>query len=366
MKEKIKFFLKNETVLVISLILALISCFLVHPDREYLNYIDYRSICILFCLMTTVAGFTESGVFKAGAEFLIGKTKNTCELVFVLVMLCFFSSMLITNDVSLITFVPFALTVLKLSDNEKFIIPAAVFQTVAANLGSMLLPVGNPQNIYLYEKSGETFFEFVKIIFPYSLISFIMIIIGIFIVTKGKGENVRYSACSMTVINKRNAIFYAVLFLICLLTVLRIIPYYFSTLIVLISVLVKSRKMLLKIDYSLLLTFVGFFVFVGNISRIETLKKFLSEIISGKEMIISVISSEIISNVPTALMLSGFTKNYRELIIGTNIGGLGTLIASMASLITFKFIKKDKLKYFAYFTLVNVIFLLPLILFYYL
>lgn len=361
-------FVKKETVLSIALILAVISSLIILPDAEYLDYIDFRTLGILFSLMAVMAGLQKIGVFGRIAGKLLEKVKSIRALVLILVLLCFFFSMVITNDVALITFVPFTFTVLKMTGAEqvkKLAVPVVVMQTIAANLGSMLTPIGNPQNLYLYGQSGMGLGEFVWMMLPYSVLSLVLLIIWCFF---QKGGTVSVGAMtgkdSVSAHTKELAV-YLLLFVCCLLTVARVVPCGITIILVIAAVLRVDRQVLARVDYALLMTFVGFFVFIGNMGRIPAFSSFLESMIAGHEVMTAVISSQVISNVPAALLLSGFTDNYPALIVGTNLGGLGTLIASMASLISFKYMgqedKERKGAYMIYFTAANLILLIILL-----
>lgn len=357
---KITEFLKKEAVLTVSAILAVISIFFVPPSADYISYIDLKTIALLFCLMAVMAGLREIGVFSALANSLLARTKNFRTVSLILILLCFFTSMLITNDVALITFVPFAVEVVKKSDKTQFAVPIIVLQTIAANLGSMLTPVGNPQNLYLYSMSQMNLWEFIMLVLPYTAISFVLLLASNFAV---KSSTINYNAEKIRFSVKLTTL-YILLFFVCMLTVANVLPYWISLLVVTVTVLIANRKLLLKVDYSLLLTFIFFFIFIGNMSNVDAFKNMVSYLLDGREILVSVISSQVISNVPAAVLLSGFTDNIKALIIGTNIGGLGTLIASMASLISYKIfaaeIPTQKKKYFIQFTLWNVAFLIIL------
>lgn len=363
--KKIMTVFKQETVLCIACILAVISAFIVPPDAQYLSYIDFRTLGILFCLMAVMAGLQRIGVFEMLAQRMLLKVRNMRQLVPILTMLCFISSMVMTNDVALITFVPFTFIVLGLvgeSEKERHMIPIVVMQTVAANLGSMLTPIGNPQNLYLYGKAGISLSDFLLLMLPYTAASAIFLLLfGIFY-TRNANTTLTVKFSQPTVIqSKRNLIVYLILFVLSLLTVAHKIHYLLALMIVLLAVLIFDRRTLAKVDYSLLVTFIGFFVFIGNMGRIPAFRTFLENMIAGNEAVTAIASSQIISNVPAALLLSGFTEEYEALIIGTNLGGLGTLIASMASLISFKYIAREnaacKGRYLLYFTVVNLVFL---------
>ncbi len=366
--QKIQSFFKTETVLCISGAAALLTMFFVPPSKDYLSYLDLRVLSLLFCLMAVIAGFNETGVFLSISEKLLKRVKNTRALSFVLIMLCFFTSMLITNDVALITFVPFGIMILSITGQTKYFIRVIVLQTIAANLGSMLTPVGNPQNLFLYSKYDISFQEFLKITYPYTLVSFVLLCIVIFLIKK-EPLSFELPVKEKTDRKKSYSTFiYSILFVVCLLCVLRLIDDWITLLIVLLTILIFNYKLLKKVDYSLLLTFVFFFLFVGNIGNITVVKEYLAELIGNKELPVSIAASQIISNVPAAVLLSAFTDNYKTLIIGTDIGGLGTLIASLASLISYKFYCKTEASrpgtFLKTFTIYNIIFLIGLCLFY--
>jgi Na+/H+ antiporter NhaD/arsenite permease-like protein len=364
MKNKIKRLL-SDPVLVIAWILALLSVFIVRPDAEYAGYIDFRSLGILWGLMIIIQGLRENSIFEKIGDFLLARVKKSWQLAAVLVFLCFVSSMLITNDVALITFVPFALMTLSSCQREDLMIPVIVLQTVAANLGSMLTPIGNPQNLYLYGLTGMGIGEFVLCMLPYSLIAIVLLAVAL-VFLPGKTKTLENRKKDYNVVRQfgstKQIVVYSLLFVLALLSVLRIVPWFVMVGIVLIVVAIMDGKILLRADYILLLTFVGFFVFTGNMGRMEPVKNALTGLMTGREFITAVITSQFISNVPATLMLSGFTENYRELLAGVNVGGLGTLIASMASLISFKAFSNDykdrRGKYLITFTVINVVFLL--------
>ncbi len=358
----------HDPVLCIAWILAIASTFFIHPDKQYIEYIDFRSLGILWGLMIVIQGYRENSLFEKTGEILLKKVNNGFQLGIVLVFMCFFGSMLITNDVALITFVPFAIMTLNGCGRTDLMIPVIVLQTVAANLGSMLTPVGNPQNLYMYSLTGMGIGEFLATMFPYTLLTAILLLISICFLP-GKKEKLVNTKENQHVIKSFGTplqlTIYTILFVIALLSVLRVIPYQIMVLIILVTVAILDGKILLRADYMLLITFIGFFIFTGNIGRIPAIKDFLSEIVYQKEFFISIIASQFISNVPATLMLSDFAADYKELMIGVNVGGLGTLIASMASLISFKLFSNDfkekRLKYLLTFTAVNLLFLVILI-----
>ncbi len=356
---KIKEFIKNEIVLIISFILAVASAFFVTPNLKYIDYIDFRTLGLLFCLMAVMAGFNRLGVFKFVAENMLSKIKSINGLSLILGLLCFFSSMFITNDVALITFVPFTATALKLSSRMDKLIWIVTIETVAANLGSMLTPIGNPQNLYLFSAFHMGLGDFISTILPYALLSLLLILSSSMLTGKGKIE-VKNDEISYK-FSKAHIVVYSILFIIALLTVFRIIPYIITVIITVAVILIFDRKVILKVDYSLLFTFIFLFIFIGNLGEIKPISDFLKNIVNGNEVLVGVLSSQIFSNVPATILLSKFTENARALLIGVNLGGLGTLIASMASLISFKFVAKEKIatgKYILIFTIVNIVFLI--------
>lgn len=367
-------FIKKEIVLCIAIILAVLSMLFIRPDSRYLSYIDFRTLAILFCLMTIVAGFKELGFFDLLAEKLLLAARGLRATVAVLVFLCFFLSMLITNDVALITFVPFTITVLNKMGEEirqKWMFQVVVMQTIAANLGSMFTPIGNPQNLYLFGLTDFTALEFLKLMLPYTGMSFFLLLGWIFLSTYGKSgsgisiETERNQVAVPGEKHKEKTIAYSLLLILSLLTVGRILPYWIVFACVLLYTLCRNGALLRKVDYSLLGTFTALFIFIGNLGRIPAFHQFLMNVITGREIITAVIASQVMSNVPAAILLSGFTENIRGLIVGTNLGGLGTLIASMASLISFKYVAeeegRDKGTYIRLFTVANVVFLLILL-----
>ncbi|OUN73105.1 citrate transporter [Faecalibacterium sp. An58] len=367
-------FIKQEAVLSVAAVLALLSAFFVPPDGAYLGYIDFRTLAILFSLMTVMAGLRQQGIFDRMGRALLALTGSTLQLVLVLVGLCFFGSMFITNDVSLLTFVPFTFVVLNslgAEAREKLILPVVCMQTIAANLGSMLTPIGNPQNLYLYGRSGMGMGAFVALMLPYTLASLALLAGWAVWLCRGgspvrKGTGGPFLAPQQSVAADGRIIWMdAALFVVCLLAVVRVLPYPVAFGAVLAATLLADRATLGRVDYSLLLTFVAFFIFIGNLGRVEAFSDWLRQIIAGREVLVAVLASQVTSNVPAALLLSGFTQDVQALIIGTNLGGLGTLIASMASLISYRQIAREepagKGRYFALFTLSNLLFLAVLL-----
>lgn len=364
-------FIKSEAVLSIAFAAALLSCFFVKPGPEYMDYIDFRTLALLFCLMIVVAGFKKSGLFDRVARRLCDGAKTVRGLCLGLVLLCFFSSMLITNDVALITFVPFAVLVLKLAGlRGDLLIKVVILQTAAANLGSMLTPVGNPQNLYIYSSFNLSFADFIAITLPLWAVSLALCAVLTLLLCREERAEPR-AAGSLGIRNSEGAldsnntaeaaaldlapeeervddalgpqfsfkaqvVFYGLLFCVCLAVVLRILSWPVMLLIVFASVYGRDRQLLKEADYMLLLTFICFFIFSGNLARIPAVSAFLSSAMAGRTFGVSAMASQVISNVPAAVLLSGFTEDAKALLLGVNAGGLGTPVASLASLISYK------------------------------
>ncbi len=357
---------KNETVFCVSFLLAVLSAFLVHPDAAYLAYPDYRTLALLFCLMILVAGLQSLGIFMMLGHFLLKKVHSIRGLSMVMVLLCFFSSMVITNDVTLITFVPFTILIFRMGGQVQRVLKLIVLETIAANLGSMATPIGNPQNLYLYSVSGLTTAEFAWATLPYAALSLLLLAAAIFtereeplleVVMK---ERIEGSISGLL----RSTLPFLGLLALCLLVVFRILPYQPVLICVMAVILLLKRNLYLSVDYFLLLTFLCFFIFIGNMKRIPEINTLLVSVVQGRELLTGILTSQIISNVPAAILLSGFSNDFSALLTGVNLGGLGTLIASLASLISFKFFSREypdrKGTFLKEFTIWNLAFLIVL------
>lgn len=396
---------RKDPVLVVAIVLAIISCAAVPPDAAYAEYVDLRTIGMLFSLMTIMAGLSRLGVFRIACRHLLSAVRGPRRLALALTLLAFFSSMFITNDVALVTFVPFALLALRTLDSPRHACFTVVMMTIAANLGSMLTPIGNPQNLYLYSASHMALTDFLLLMLPYAAAALVLLVGAIAFfgripehakekaarsvdagnpaissedgsadspATCGEADN----AASATDANETpqlasdaddlapsplRVLPWAALFVLALLSVAHILPYQAIVAVTIVVALVADRRALLHVDYALLFTFIAFFVFVGNVGRIEMVSTALAQLIDGHELAVAVIASQVLSNVPAAILLSGFTSNFAALIVGTNLGGLGTLIASMASLISYKqvalVLPREKGRYFMLFTVWNIAFL---------
>lgn len=359
MLKKIAYLFKSDVVMFVSMCLAIVSCIIVPPSAQYLQYIDFHTLILLFCLMLIVEGLREQGFFQAVGNWIFTRIKTTKGLVFSLVFLCFFSSMLITNDVTLITFIPFGILILEMAGLTPKLCLTVTLMTIAANLGSMFTPIGNPQNLYLFSISHLDLPGFFMLMLPFTAVS--AVLLGVFILFGYRQSALEIHIGGSERLDKRSVCFYGVLFVLCVLAVAGVVPAYLLLPAVVLCVFCKKKTLFKKIDYSLLLTFSFFFIFVGNINQMENLRAWISGIVQHHERMVSVGISQVISNVPAAMLLSGYTENINELIIGTNLGGLGTLIASMASLISYKHVANRypefKKKYLLLFTLCNLVFL---------
>ena len=444
-------FIKKEPILTVATVLAIISCFFVTPGREYLSYINWRTLILLFCLMAVVAGFAKAGVFRYISRKLSQRMKDTRRLSVGFMVLCFLLSMFVTNDVALVTVVPLTLLTM-MGCSEKAKIQTLVQETIAANLGSMLTPFGNPQNLYLTSYYGIGMGEFLRLMLPYTGVALVILLLQTLISPKeGLGGRAREAgtpeggASEAGVLEGRvkeagipergaseagipegrakgavtpggaseagiqeerakgaeapegknreaaslyesgenltgkdemyeealrekllrskgrlvSILLYGILFIVSMFSVARILDYRILFGIILITILVYDRSVLCNVNYTLLLTFVSFFVLIGNLGAMTQIQAALTQMIEERELLTAILSSQIISNVPAAVLLSGFTDQGKALIVGTDLGGLGTLIASMASIITFQLYSLEsgakKGKYLLTFTLWNVI-----------
>lgn len=340
--KKIKKIFCSQTVLAVSIICAVISAFIVPPSSEYLSYINFSTLILLFCLMSAVAGFNDTGIFVKISSFLVSKCHTSRLLMFILMNICFFSSMLITNDVSLITFVPVTIALFKSAgiNRKNNLIFAVIIETASANLGSMMTPIGNPQNIFICSYYGLSPSDFFKTMLPYGVLSYIILSLMTLLINNEKIKSSEET--ERKPVPKFQALIYSAVFIICILTVSGFINKYICLIICSVLIALSDYKIFSKVDYALLATFVCFFIFSGNIGNIEGIQNFISSVINGNEIISSALTSQIISNVPSAVLLSGFTDNAEKLLIGVNIGGLGTPVASLASLISYKYYSKSE------------------------
>lgn len=359
---KIALFIKKNIVMVIALIAAVITSFIVPPDHKYLSYFDFKTLTCLFCVLAIVCALKNIRFFYLLARKIVNQFKNVRLSILALVYITFIGSMLIANDMALLTFLPLGYLVLTTTGKEKYMAFTFIMQNIAANLGGMLTPFGNPQNLYLYTKFNIPNQEFLGIMAPPFIVSITLVTACCLFV---KPEPLQIPDEQIKLPKWRTGL-YLLLFCLAIAIVFRSIPYYIGLIIPVILLFVDADA-LKKVDYPLLLTFVFFFIFAGNMARMDAVRSFFSMLLNKDTLIFSTFSCQFISNVPSAILLSQFTENYRELLIGVNIGGVGTLIASLASLITFREYTKHNPqkagKYIGLYSAFNFSFLLLLLLF---
>lgn len=354
-------FVKKNIVMTVALVAAIVTSLFVLPDREYIGYFDFKTLSCLFCVLAVVCAFKNINFFYILAKNIVKVFKSTRYAILALIYITFIGSMLIANDMALITFLPLGYFVLSTTDNRKHMAFTFIMQNIAANLGGMLTPFGNPQNLYLYTKFNIPNGEFIRIMLLPFVISVLLITICCFFI-ENKPLKIEDEP---TKLPRTKTIVYSLLFSLAIAIVFRGIPYWTGLVIIPAVLMFMDRKALKMVDYPLLLTFVFFFIFSGNLSRMEPVRKLFSFLLSKSTLIFSTLSCQVISNVPSAILLSQFTGNYRDLLIGVNIGGVGTLIASLASLITFREYSlhnpgKSK-QYIIMFTALNFMFLIILL-----
>lgn len=357
-------FAKENVVLLVAIAAASVTAVIVPPDEKYIGYFDFKTLSCLFCVLAVICALRNIRFFYTIAKAIVRKFKTARATILALVYITFIGSMLIANDMALLTFLPLGYFILHTTKRGKYLAFAFIMQNIAANLGGMLTPFGNPQNLYLYSKYQIPDAEFISIMLPPFLVAVILITVCCLIFVKNEPLEIEERAASLPI---ARVIIYLALFAVAILMVFRFMPYYIGLIIIPLALIFLDKEALLQVDYGLLFTFVFFFIFAGNMGRIDGVREFFSNLLSINTLIFSAMSCQIISNVPSAILLSQFTDNYRELLLGVNIGGAGTLIASLASLITFKeYTKQDPkhtLNYVLKFTAFNFAFLLILILF---
>ena len=354
-------FAKKNTVMLIALLAALITMIFVPVDKQYLEYFDYKTLTCLFCTLAIVCALKNIHFFYMLAHKVVQLFKNARMSVLALTYITFIGSMLIANDMALLTFLPLGFIVLTSTGKEKYMAFTFIMQNIAANLGGMLTPFGNPQNLYLYTKFNIPTGEFMSIMALPFIVAILLITLCCIIFVKNEPLTVKDEKIELS---PAKTVIYLILFALSIVIVFRVIPYFIGLIVIPAALLIMDRKALRMVDYPLLLTFVFFFIFSGNMARIDAVRNIFSMLLEKSTLLVSVISCQFISNVPSAILLSQFTENYRELLLGVNIGGTGTLIASLASLITFReYVKHNPKKtgyYVALFSAFNFAFLIIL------
>ncbi len=356
--DKVISFVKRNTVLCIAALAALTTSLIVPPDTEYLGYFDFKTLTCLFCTLAVICALRDISFFYTVAQKIVRKVKNARICILTLIFITFIGSMLIANDMALLTFLPLGYFVLTTTKKEKYMAFTFIMQNIAANLGGMLTPFGNPQNLFLYSKFNIPTDEFIKIMFLPFIISIALITLCCCVFVKPEALEVDGNPPKL---DKNRTVLYLILFAFSIIIVFRVIPYWIGLIIITAVLFFADRHALQQVDYPLLFTFVCFFIFAGNMGRIEVIQEFFAGLLEKNTLIVSVLSCQFISNVPSAILLSQFTENYQDLLIGVNIGGAGTLIASLASLITFREFTKNNprqtVKYVEMFTALNFAFL---------
>ena len=359
--KKILYFFANQFVLSFAILAMLITCIFVPVDREYLGYFNWQTLATLFCTLAVVCAFSHIHVFEIISKNIVLKLHTLRNATLGLVFITFFGSMILANDMALLTFLPLGYYVLSSTNNHKAMAFTFIMQNIAANLGGMVTPFGNPQNLYLYSYYHIGNMEFVKIMLPSFLAAlFLIIVICLFV----KEEPLTLTDTQNYTLDKKRTLLYSVLFLCSILIVFRIVPYLAGTIVITILLLLLDPKAVKEVNYPLLATFCVFFVFSGNMARIPQVSSFFSWLLPKNTLLFGILSCQFISNVPSAVLLSHFTDNYQSLLPAVNIGGLGTIIASLASLITISEYRKHNpmglKKYMVQFTLINLGFLIAL------
>ena len=357
-------FLRKNVVMLVALLAAVVTCFIVPPDKEYLGYFDVKTLTCLFCVLAVVCALKNIQFFYILAKKIVQFFRNARMAILALVYITFIGSMLIANDMALLTFLPLGYLVLSTTGKQKYMAFTFVIQNIAANLGGMLTPFGNPQNLYLYTKFAIPTGEFMMIMLLPFVVSVVLITVCCLIFVKPEPLQVADEKVRLPF---WRTLLYLALFALAIAIVFRGISYLVGLVVIPLVLIFVDRKALKMVDYPLLLTFVFFFVFSGNMARIDLVRQIFSGLLDKSTLLFSILSCQVISNVPSAILLSQFTENYRDLLLGVNIGGVGSLIASLASLITFReYTAHNPGKtgyYMRVFTLFNLLFLVVLVLF---
>ena len=357
-------FFKSNIVMTVALLAAVVTSCIIPPDSNYIGYFDFKTLTCLFCVLAVVCALKNIRFFYILARKIVEVCGNIRTCVLMLVYITFIGSMLIANDMALLTFLPLGYYVLTTTKQEKYMEVTFILQNIAANLGGMLTPFGNPQNLYLYSFFEIDNFEFMGIMAPCFVVAIVLITLCCLIFIKPERVVLQKQKVNLP---PQKTIIYLLLFAYSILIVFRGIPYWTGIIVMPLFLLFMDRDALKAVDYPLLLTCVFFFVFAGNMARIDVVREFFSYLLSKNTLVVSVLSCQVISNVPSAVLLSQFTNNYADLLVGVNIGGAGTLIASLASLITFReYAKHNPTKFKHYivtFSLFNFGFLAVLTLF---
>ena len=364
LREKITGFIKKEAMLVVAVLAAIVSLFITPPSMELVSSIDWKTLATLFMLLSVLDGFKSENLFQPIIK-LAGKIKSQIGISFFLIFSVFFSSMFVTNDVSLIIFVPLTIILFRAGDKEHYIIPVIVMENIAAVRGSLLTPFGSPQNLFLYSKSGLSAGSFMLMMLPLWIGS--MILLSLFIVflyrknTKELTGIERFESKEWTAEGRRKRIVYFSLFAVIIATIVSRTEYWlYVTLFVTVMLLIFDRKVFRRVDYALLFTFLCFFVFSSSVASNDVVSTFLQKSVTGNEYRWSILLSQVISNVPASIVLWPFTSNLKALIYGLDSAGLVTVIGSLASVINMRIYTREYpgkgLKFMKTFEIISLIF----------
>ena len=365
MMKKITAYLKKDPMLGVSVVAAVIALFITPPSKRLLNDIDWHTLATLFMMLTVLEGFKKENIFRPVLK-LAGGIGSMVGLSLFLVFSVFFSSMFVTNDVSLIIFVPLTIILFRQGGKEKYILPVISMENIAAVRGSLLMPFGSPQNLFIYGQSGVTAFEFIKYMFPICIISGVLLVIFVvFLYRKDVREGTSITGSSVAgewkPEGKVRRIAYLSIFAVVIFSIVSRTSYWpYIALGVAVCMFFIDRKILMKTDYVLLLTFFCFFVFSSSIAANPAISGFLKSSVAGREYAWSILLSQLISNVPAAIVLYPFAVNKGALLYGLDSAGLCTLIGSLASVINYRIYVREYpgngLKFIKVFTLTSLAF----------
>ena len=330
---KVVTFLKNNFIFVIAFVIALVSCFFVPPDAEYVNYFEVNTLACIFLLLLVIAGLSRIQFFEKVARIIVKKFKNTRSIIMCLIFVTYVSAMVNANDMSLLTFLPLSYIVLKYTGNLRYLAFTFIMQNIASNLGGMITPIGNPQNLYIFSFYQMNLLEFFKIMALPTLFALILIIVVCLFIKK---KPLEFKDSTENKFDAKRAIIYGILFVLTILVVVRVIPWWLAFAIILITMLFCDRYAFLKVDYTIPMIFVFFFIFSGNMARIPAVTEFLQTMVAENTYLTAFFSCQLISNVPTAVLLSKFTMDYASLLVAVNVASLGIIFSSLSGVIALK------------------------------
>lgn len=331
--EKAFCWLRSQPVLAVAALAALASMLFVPPNPSYIDYFNWHTLLCLFAMLAVLNGFRQVGAFRALASLLVERFSTLRSVVLVLVLVTFFGSMFLTNDMALLTFLPLTAMVLSSCGQDKHILLVFVMQTLAANLGGMILPFGNPQNLFLFSYYGLDLGQFVSVLLAPFLASLALVVAVCLVAFKPVPLDLGVAAALS--FDRGQFVALIALFAVVVSMVFDAVPNVVGAVVVACVLLVLGRgDALRRVDYALLATFACFFIFSGNLANIPAVQQALHTLLAQGAFVLGLLASQVISNVPAAVLLAPFTSDWQGLLLGVDIGGLGTPIASLASLIT--------------------------------